>query len=103
MTENEAKECIEELKQYNQNGELKTPVNNDVSMLWDGAFGMVIDLFKEIQQYRAIGTIEEFKALKRLAILTIKYTKHPEGMFQMGASVVVKGRRYPFVFESNMR
>ena len=44
-----------------------------------------------------------FWCLKRLAILTIKYTQHPEGMFQMGASVVVKGKIYPFVFESNMR
>ena len=43
-----------------------------------------------------------FLCLKRLAILTIKYTKHPEGKFQMGASVVVKGKTYPFVFESNM-
>ena len=41
-----------------------------------------------------------FWCLKILAILTIKYTKHPEGKFQMGASVVVKGKRYPFVFES---
>ena len=44
-----------------------------------------------------------FWCLKRLAILTIKYTKHPEGKFQMGASVVVKGKRYPFIFESNMQ
>lgn len=44
-----------------------------------------------------------FWCLKRLAILTIKYTKHPEGMFQMSASVVVNGKRYPFVFESNIR
>ena len=43
-----------------------------------------------------------FWCLKRLAVLTIKYTKHPEGIFQLGASVVVKGKRYPFVFESNM-
>lgn len=41
--------------------------------------------------------------LRILAILTIKYTKHPEGAFQMGASVVVKGKRYPFWFESNCR
>lgn len=40
--------------------------------------------------------------LRRLAVLTIKYTKHPDGKFQMGDSVVVKGKRYPFVFESNM-
>ena len=43
-----------------------------------------------------------FWCLKRLAVLTVKHTKHPEGAFQMGASVVVKGKRYPFVFESNM-
>ena len=43
-----------------------------------------------------------FWCLKRLAILTVKYTKHPEGAFQMGSSVVVNGERYPFVFESNM-
>lgn len=43
-----------------------------------------------------------FWCLKRLAVLTIRHTKHPDGMFQMGASVVVKGKRYPFVFESNM-
>lgn len=43
-----------------------------------------------------------FWCLKRLAVLKIKYTKHPEGKFQMGASVVVKGKRYPFHFESNM-
>lgn len=43
-----------------------------------------------------------FWCLKRLAVLTVKYTKHPEGKFQMGASVFVKGKRYPFIFESNM-
>lgn len=43
-----------------------------------------------------------FWCLKRLAILTVKYTKHPEGKFQMGASVVVNGKYYPFIFESNM-
>ena len=43
-----------------------------------------------------------FWCLKRLAVLTIKYTKHPEGKFEMGASVVVDGKRYPFHFESNM-
>ena len=42
-----------------------------------------------------------FWCLKWLAILTIKYTKHPDGAFQLGASVVVNGRRYPFIFESN--
>lgn len=44
-----------------------------------------------------------FWSLKRLAILTIKYTEHPEGKFQLCANVVVKGKRYPFVFESNIR
>ena len=43
-----------------------------------------------------------FWCLKRLAILTIKYTKHPNGAFQLGASVCVNGKRYPFTFESNM-
>lgn len=43
-----------------------------------------------------------FWCLKRLAVLTVKYTKHPEGKFQMGASVHVNGEYYPFVFESNM-
>lgn len=43
-----------------------------------------------------------FWCLKRLAVLTIKYTKHPDDKFQMGASVVVKGKRYPFIFESNI-
>ena len=42
-----------------------------------------------------------FWCLKWLAILTVKYTKHPYGMFQLGASVVVDGKRYPFIFESN--
>lgn len=42
-----------------------------------------------------------FWCLEKLAILAIKYTKHPDDMFQMGSSVVVKGKRYPFVFESH--
>lgn len=42
-----------------------------------------------------------FWCLERLAILTIKYTKHSEGRFQMGASVVVDGERYLFHFEAN--
>lgn len=42
-----------------------------------------------------------FWCLKWLAILTIKYTNHPDGMFQLGASVVVDGKRYPFIFEGN--
>lgn len=41
-----------------------------------------------------------FWCLRILAILTIKYTKHPEGKFQKGASVTVKGKRYPFVFQT---
>lgn len=40
-----------------------------------------------------------FWCLKRLAILTIKYTKHPEGVFEMGDNVVVKGKRYHYIFE----
>jgi hypothetical protein len=40
-----------------------------------------------------------FWCLKRLAILTIKYTKHPEGVFEMGDNVVVKGKRYHYKFE----
>lgn len=43
-----------------------------------------------------------FWCLRRLAILTIKYTEHPEGKFRMGASVFVEGKRYPFLFESNV-
>ena len=39
-----------------------------------------------------------FWCLKRLAILTIKYTKHPEGVFEMGDNVVVKGKRYHYKF-----
>lgn len=66
MTENEAKDCIEQLKHYNLKGKLTTPLNNDISMLWDGAFGIVMDLFEEIQQYRAIGTVEEFKRAKAM-------------------------------------
>ena len=43
-----------------------------------------------------------FWCLKRLVVLTIKHTKHPEGKFQRGASVVVKGKRDPFIFGSKM-
>lgn len=43
-----------------------------------------------------------FWCLKRLAILTVKYTEHPDGKFQLGASVTVNGKRYPFLFEANM-
>ena len=43
-----------------------------------------------------------FWCLKRLAILTIKYTKHPEGVFEMGDNVVVKGKRYHYKFEGNV-
>lgn len=42
-----------------------------------------------------------FWCLRKLTVLTVKYTKHPEGKFQMGASVFVKGKNYPFIFESN--
>lgn len=41
-----------------------------------------------------------FWCLKRLAILTIKYTRHPKGVFELGDSVVVNGERYPFTFKS---
>lgn len=41
-----------------------------------------------------------FWCLKRLAVLTIKHTKHPEDKFHMGSYVTVNGRSYPFVFES---
>ena len=41
-----------------------------------------------------------FWCLKRLAILAIKYTKHPENCFSMGGGVVIKGKNYPFHFES---
>ena len=41
-----------------------------------------------------------FWCLKRLAVLTIKYTKQPEGKFRMIDSVVVDGKRYSFHFES---
>ena len=43
-----------------------------------------------------------FWCLRTLAILTIKYTEHPDGRFQMGASVVVGGKRYPFHFGTDI-
>lgn len=43
-----------------------------------------------------------FFCLKVLAKLTVKYTKHPDGKFQLCATVVVDGKRYPFIFEANM-
>lgn len=55
MIEKDAIECVERLKKYNLNGELATPENRGVSMLWDGTFGMVLDMYRELQAFRAIG------------------------------------------------
>lgn len=54
MTENRAVELLEYTKTFD---EFKGTAHNV-------AFDMAIQALEEIQQYRAIGTIEEFKALK---------------------------------------
>ena len=67
MTVEEAIESVKELKAYNKNGELTTPVNEGISMWWDGVFGKVLDCLSEVQQLHAIGTVSEFRQLKEKA------------------------------------
>lgn len=63
MTENEAikelETSIELAKMCTQNSERKREIE---------AYNMAIQALEEIQQYRAIGTIEEFKALKEKSL-----------------------------------
>ena len=58
MTENEAIELIEkDLKLHSK----------DLSSKYKNGLRLAIQCLEDIQQYRAIGTIEEFKALKEKA------------------------------------
>lgn len=61
MTENEAIEYIEELKGFNRKGEMITPQNKGLGFdtFYQCAFNHAVKVFEEIQQYRAIGTVEE--------------------------------------------
>lgn len=71
MTENEAIEILTEGKSW---------LSNDRNI---DAFCMGIQALEEIQQYRAIGTVEEFKALKEKA--------EPEKMKCRYCSCAIKG------------
>lgn len=55
MTENEAKDQLKGLLEY------------DLSFYEEKAIGKAIKALEEIQAYRAIGTVEEMKALKAKA------------------------------------
>lgn len=43
-----------------------------------------------------------FWLLKRIAVFTIKHTKHPPKCFELGFNVTVDGVYYPVLFHSNM-
>ena len=61
MTENEA---IKELKEdYNELGKA-IPCDTGWGVAINEAYSIAIKALEEIQEYRAIGTVEEFKALK---------------------------------------
>ncbi len=70
MTENEA---IEELK-YDCN-ELGKAIPCDTSWgkLFENAYAMAIKALEEVQQYRAIGTLEELKAAMKYVYLAKKH------------------------------
>lgn len=59
MTENEA---IDDLMQYDNCAGLMVKIKHETCVI-------AIQAIEEIQQYRAIGTVEEFKALKEKAYL----------------------------------
>ena len=60
MTENEAIKRVEEFGLYHAIGDLPN------SALTVKAFEMAIEALKEIQQYRAIGTVEEIKEILQI-------------------------------------
>ena len=66
MTENEAKQWLKHTRAYQHKCDnceyidIKGACNEECKDFYD----MAIQALEEIQQYRAIGTVEEFKALK---------------------------------------
>ena len=62
MTENEAKEWIEYLGNKNLPYD-RSPISRKL------ACDMAIQALEEVQAYRAIGTIDEFKALKEKSVI----------------------------------
>ncbi len=68
MTENEAIKKVKEFGLYHAIGDLPN------SMLTVKAFEMAIKALEEIQQYRAIGTVEEVKRMQRYSALAKKHS-----------------------------
>ena len=58
MTENEAKQVLDNIWDF------VTPEDDCLGDFVENALYVVDSIFEEIQEYRAIGTVEEFKALK---------------------------------------
>ena len=70
MTENEA---IKELKEdYNELGKA-IPCDTGWGVAINEAYSIAIKALEEIQEYRAIGTVEEFKALKEKSVAKKPY------------------------------
>jgi hypothetical protein len=68
MTENEAIKGLETLRyQCKHNGECGT------CNICCSAIPLAIQALSEIKQYRAIGTVEEFKALKEISLVNLEY------------------------------
>lgn len=68
MTESEAVKKVKEFGLYHAIGDLPN------SMLTVKAFEMAIKALEEIQQYRAIGTVEEVKRMQRYSALAKKHS-----------------------------
>ncbi len=68
MTESEAIKKVKEFGLYHAIGDLPN------SMLTVKAFEMAIKALEEIQQYRAIGTVEEVKRMQRYSALAKKHS-----------------------------
>lgn len=68
MTENEIKEEIKELHRKAKIFENSGYATAGISFTFKKSARIIHDLLTEIQQYRAIGTVEDFKALKEKSV-----------------------------------